>query len=75
LKGDGSYPIMGMLNDRSYRAFAPVERRLGDVSHCAGNEFTAADTMMFFPLSTLRAFRAYLRRIGERPGEPRHGEA
>ncbi len=80
--GEGSYPIMGMLKDRSDRAFALVERRHGDVSHCAGNEFAAADTMMLFPLSTMRAFaqrdlspllpiRAYLRRVGERPGDPR----
>ena len=71
-------PVMAMLQDRSDRAFALVERRLGDVAYFAGNEFTAADIMMLFPLSTMRTFaqrdlspfpyiRAYLKRIGERP--------
>jgi glutathione S-transferase len=71
-------PVMRMLKDRSDRAFALVERRLGDVPYFAGDEFTAADIMMLFPLSTMRTFaqrdlsplphiRAYLKRIGERP--------
>jgi glutathione S-transferase len=71
-------PVMAMIQDRSDRAFALVERRLGDVAYFAGSEFTAADIMMLFPLSTTRAFaqrdlsslphiRAYLKRIGERP--------
>jgi glutathione S-transferase len=75
-------PIMTMLKDRSERAFSLVERRLGDVPYFAGNEFTAADIMMLFPLSTMRAFaqrdlsplphiRAYLKRIGERPAYQR----
>jgi glutathione S-transferase len=75
-------PVMAMLKDRSERAFALVERRLGDVPYFAGNEFTAADIMMLFPLSTMRAFtqrdlsrlphiRAYLKRIGERPAYQR----
>ena len=48
----------------------------------AGNELTAADIMMLFPLSTMRAFSrrdlsclphisTYLRRIGERPAYQR----
>lgn len=75
-------PIMAMLKDRSERAFALVEDRLGDVPYFAGNEFTASDIMMLFPLSTMRAFahhdlsslphiRAYLKRIGERPAYQR----
>jgi glutathione S-transferase len=71
-------PVMTMLKDRSDRAFALVERRLGAAPYFAGDEFTAADIMMLFPLSTMRAFaqrdlslqphiRAYLKRIGERP--------
>jgi glutathione S-transferase len=70
-------PVMAMLKDRSERAFALVERRLGEVPYFAGNEFSAADIMMLFPLSTMRAFvqrdlsslshiKAYLKRIGER---------
>ena len=75
-------PILVMLRDRSERAFALVESRLGDLPYFAGNEFTAADIMMLFPLSTMRAFtrrdlsrlphvRAYLQRIGERPAYQR----
>jgi glutathione S-transferase len=75
-------PILAMLRDRSERAFALVESRLGDVPYFAGDEFTAADIMMVFPLSTMRAFtrrdltrlphiRAYLQRIGERPAYQR----
>ena len=76
LKGDN--PMIAMLNERSIRGYAMVEERLGVVPYFAGNELTAADMMMLFPLSTMRAFaprdlapfphiRAYLRRIGERP--------
>ena len=75
-------PILAMLRDRSERAFALVESRLGDVPYFAGTEFSAADIMMLFPLSTMRAFaqrdlsplphiRAYLKRIGERPAYQR----
>jgi glutathione S-transferase len=71
-------PMMAILKDRSERAINLVERRLGEVPYFAGDEFTAADVMMLFPLSTMRAFaqrdlsplphvRAYLKRIGERP--------
>jgi glutathione S-transferase len=71
-------PVGAMLEARSERAFALVEKRLGDVPYFAGSEFTAADIMMLFPLSTMRAFaardlsplphlRAYLKHIGGRP--------
>ena len=54
-----------------------TEKRLGTAPFFAGKSFTAADIMMLFPLSTMRAFaqrdlsplphlRAYLKRIGER---------
>ncbi|MEO7787443.1 MAG: glutathione S-transferase family protein [Sphingomicrobium sp.] len=63
---------------RGDRAFAQVEARLGEADYFAGAEFTAADIMMIFPLTTGRYFvprdlapfpniRAYLKRIGERP--------
>ncbi|MEO5641334.1 MAG: glutathione S-transferase family protein [Sphingomicrobium sp.] len=63
---------------RGDRAFAQVEQRLGEVNYFAGAEFTAADIMMLFPLTTGRVFvprdlapfpniRAYLQRIGARP--------
>ena len=75
-------PRLAMLTDRSRRAFALVEARLGKVPYFAGVAFTAADIMMLFPLTTMRAFaprdmapfpniRAYLRRIGERPAYQR----
>jgi glutathione S-transferase len=70
-------PLMPMLTQRSARGYALIESRLGAVSYFAGDEFTAADIMMLFPLTTMRAFaprdlspfphiRAYLKRIGER---------
>jgi glutathione S-transferase len=75
-------PLLAILKDRSERAFALIERRLGDVSYFAGDEFTAADIMMLFPLSTMRTFtrrdlapfphiRAYLGRIRARPAYER----
>jgi glutathione S-transferase len=78
LKVTEENPIMKMLKQRSERAFALVEQRLGDVPYFAGDALTAADVMMLFPLSTMRNFahrdlsslphiRAYLKRIGERP--------
>jgi glutathione S-transferase len=59
-----------------------VEKRLGEVPYFAGDEISAADIIMLFPLSTMRAFaqrdlsrfpniRAYLKRIGERPAYQR----
>jgi glutathione S-transferase len=66
------------LRARSDRAYAMVEQRLGVVEYFAGADFTAADIIMLFPLTTMRAFaprdlapypntRAYLQRIGARP--------
>ncbi len=59
-------------------AYRLTEERLGNVPYFAGPEFTAADIMMVFPLTTMRAtagrnlgasphLRAYLERIGARP--------
>jgi glutathione S-transferase len=80
---DGLFKLLELrgpnpLQDRTDRAISLVESRLGEVPYFAGNDLTAADIMMLFPLSTLRAFtrrdlssfphiRAYLQRIGERP--------
>ena len=47
---------MAMLKERSERAFALVERRLGEAPYFTGNELTGADVMMLFPLSTMRPF-------------------
>jgi glutathione S-transferase len=63
---------------RGDRAYAMVEKRLGEASWFAGDTFSAADIMMLFPLTTMRVFAprdlsgspntlAYLARIGARP--------
>ena len=67
------------INTRYARGFDMVERHLATKPYLAGKEFTAADIIMLFPLTTMRLFtpmdisdypniRAYLQRIGERPG-------
>jgi glutathione S-transferase len=69
--------VVRSLLARAERAYDLVERRLGSVSYFAGNEFSAADIIMLFPLTTLRHFikrdmtpypniRAYLKRFGAR---------
>ncbi|WP_428309632.1 glutathione S-transferase family protein [Hydrocarboniphaga sp.] len=71
-------PTMKGLMSRGERGFAMVEQRLGESAYFAGAQFTAADVIMLFPLTTMRAFsrrdlaaypniRAYLQRIGARP--------
>jgi len=72
-------PFMRAIGERSGRAYALIERRLGESPYLAGGEFTAADIINFFPLTTMRAFvprdlsgsphtRAYIRRVAGRPG-------
>lgn len=67
---------------RLARAFALVESRLSGAPHLAGEEFTAADVMSVFSLTTMRHFLpmdltpypaigAYLQRIGARPAYQR----
>jgi len=71
-------PMMGIFKKREDLGFSAMEDRLGKVQYFAGAGFTMADIIMFFPLTTRRAFlkkdltpfpklRAYLKRIGERP--------
>jgi glutathione S-transferase len=78
LGADLSGPMAPLLLDRDRRAFELIEARLGEVPYLAGRDFTAADLINFFPLTTMRAFvpkdlsaypniRAYLKRIGDRP--------
>jgi glutathione S-transferase len=66
-------------SSRTDKAFALVEQRLGEGPWFAGQEFTAADIMMVYPLTRARAVSgydissspnllAYLARIGARPG-------
>ena len=63
-------------------AYRLTEERLGNVPYFAGTEFTAADIMMVFPLTTMRTMagrslsaspqlRAYLERIAGRPAYQR----
>ena len=74
----GTGPVSEAMLDRYNRAFAMIEARLGQANYFAGAEFTAADIIMLFPLTTMRAFvprdlelnpniRAYLARTGARP--------
>jgi glutathione S-transferase len=66
------------LGERVDKAYRLVEDRLGKAPYLAGPDFTAADLMMVYGLTTIRAaakrsladypnIRAYLKRIGERP--------
>jgi len=70
-------PTILAMKGRMDRAFDLVEARLGQASYFAGSEFSAADIMMVFSLTTMRLFLpldiapypnilSYLRRIGER---------
>ena len=73
-----AHPTLAATQGRVDRVMALVETRLGEVPYFAGAEFTAADIMSVFSLTTMRLFqpldltphpniRAYLQRIGERP--------
>lgn len=64
--------------ERLGRVMAHLEARLAKVPYLAGQEFTVADIMSVFSLTTIRMFqpidlapylaiRAYLQGIGERP--------
>jgi glutathione S-transferase len=75
---DARNEFIHALRDRSERAYALVENRLAQTPYFAGDQFTAADIIMLFPLTTMRAFvprdlsaspqtRKYLQRIAERP--------
>jgi glutathione S-transferase len=71
-------PMARFMRERCERTWKMVEDRLGQAAYFAGADFTAADIIMLFPLTTMRAFvprdladypniRAYLQRIGARP--------
>jgi glutathione S-transferase len=70
-------PILLAMKGRLDLALGLVEARLAKVAYFAGNEFTTADIMIVFSLTTMRLFlpfdlapypgiRAYLQRIGRR---------
>ena len=71
------HPVALFVRERLGRALGAAEARLGEAEHFAGSEFTAADVMAVFSLTTMRHFapvdlapypaiRAYLRRIAAR---------
>jgi glutathione S-transferase len=75
-------PRAKFMRARSDRAWNYVEARLGQVPYFAGADFTAADIIMGFVLTTMRAFvprdisgypniLSYLKRIGARPAYQR----
>jgi len=76
------HPVLTSLQGRLDKVFALLEERLAQNEYLAGNEFTAADIMTVFSLTTMRLFhpvdltpypniRAYLQRIGARPAYQR----
>uniref|UniRef100_UPI000D3931E1 glutathione S-transferase family protein n=1 Tax=unclassified Variovorax TaxID=663243 RepID=UPI000D3931E1 len=76
------HPVLASVRERLERVLALVEARLAKTRFLAGAEFTAADIMSVFSLTTMRLFqpidlapypaiRAYLQRIGERPAYQR----
>jgi glutathione S-transferase len=72
------HPARAAVQERLGRVLDHVDARLRAVPYLAGQDFTAADIMSVFSLSTMRLFqpvdlgpypgiRDYLRRIGDRP--------
>jgi glutathione S-transferase len=75
-------PVLNSITGRADLFYGMMEAQLGKGPYLAGSEFTAADIITFFPLTTMRAFaprefaayphiRAYMKRIGERPAYQR----
>ena len=80
--GADESPRAQFMRARYERAWKMVEDRLGEAPYFAGDELTAADIIMVFDLTTMRAFAprdisgmpnilAYLQRIGARPAYQR----
>lgn len=76
------HPVQVSVQGRQDRMLALIETRLAQNDYLAGSEFTAADIMSVFSLTTMRLFnpvdltpypnmRAYLQRIGRRPAYQR----
>jgi glutathione S-transferase len=70
-------PVLVAAKGRMDNAFNLIEARTGEAKYLAGDEFTAADIMTVFSLTTMRYFqpydlaglphiRGYLTRIGDR---------
>ena len=75
-------PVLLATRSRLARALDLLEQRLAEAQYLAGQQFTVADIMTVFSLTTMRIFmpldltpyvhiRAYLKRIGERPAYQR----
>lgn len=78
----GAAEMPPFVADRTRKAWAMAEQRLGEAAYFGGRELTTADIMMGFQLTTSRAFnnmsidampniQAYLKKIGERPAYQR----
>jgi glutathione S-transferase len=76
------HPMQVAAEQRLKRVLALVDARLAQTEYLAGDEFTAADIMSVFSLTTMRLFhaldlapyqniRAFLGRIGSRPAYQR----
>jgi glutathione S-transferase len=76
------HPVQMAMQGRLDRVIALVDARLADARYLAGSEFTAADIMSVFSLTTMRLFQpvdlepyrnilTYLQRIGARPAYQR----
>ena len=72
------HPMLVAMRTRLDRSFDLVDARVRDADYLAGNEFTSADIMIGFSLTTMRYFmpydfggypniRNYLGRIADRP--------
>jgi glutathione S-transferase len=71
------HPVQASVNERLDKVLKLIEERLARHDYLAGSEFTAADIMSVFSLTTMRLFqpvdlarypaiRSYLKRIGGR---------
>jgi glutathione S-transferase len=82
LNAPEDHPALKLGQQRLQRILAMMEARLGTVPYLAGAQFTAADIMTVFSLTTMRHFQPYdlsgypnilryLARIGARPAYQR----
>ncbi|KAI8658026.1 hypothetical protein NCS57_01183100 [Fusarium keratoplasticum] len=67
---DVDHPLMVISRDRFNRTLDALEKRLGDNEWLAGHEFTVADVMVVFSLTTMRYFTPYS--LGEYPNVLRY---
>ncbi|KAK8132140.1 glutathione S-transferase [Apiospora kogelbergensis] len=81
-KDDGGNPMVAFYKQKRQAMFQGLDDRLATCDWLAGNEFTAADVMLVFTLTTFRYFSAfdlgayphiltYLQRVGAREGYQR----